>query len=90
MTEKTNTPELRFPEFREGWKEFILNDVSIKKSKKNKNNLYNETFTNSAEYGIVSQKEYFDKEISNKKNLNNYYIVEPNAVSYTHLRAHET
>ena len=82
MTEKTNTPELRFPEFREGWKEFILNDVSIKKSKKNKNNLYNETFTNSAEYGIVSQKEYFDKEISNKKNLNNYYIVEPNDFVY--------
>ncbi|MCY1597347.1 restriction endonuclease subunit S [Staphylococcus pettenkoferi] len=82
MTEKTNTPELRFPEFSEGWKEFILNDVSIKKSKKNKNNLYNETFTNSAEYGIVSQKEYFDKEISNKKNLNNYYIVEPNDFVY--------
>lgn len=82
MTEIVNTPELRFPEFREGWKEFILNDVSIKKSKKNKNNLYSETFTNSAEYGIVSQKEYFDKEISNKKNLNNYYIVEPNDFVY--------
>lgn len=82
MIEHTNTPELRFPEFNEEWREFNLKDISTKKSKKNKNKLYSETFTNSAEYGIVSQKEYFDKEISNKKNLNNYYIVEPNDFVY--------
>ncbi|MGC7786433.1 restriction endonuclease subunit S [Staphylococcus epidermidis] len=82
MTEQVNTPELRFPEFSEEWREFNLKDISTKKSKKNKNKLYNETFTNSAEYGIVSQKDYFDKEISNVRNLSNYYIVDPDDFVY--------
>ena len=82
MTEHTNTPELRFPEFNEEWREFNLKDISTKKNKKNKNKLYNETFTNSAEYGIVSQKDYFDKEISNVRNLSNYYIVDPDDFVY--------
>lgn len=82
MTEHTNTPELRFPEFNEEWREFNLKDISTKKSKKNKNKLYNETFTNSAEYGIVPQKDYFDKEISNVRNLSNYYIVDPDDFVY--------
>lgn len=82
MTEQVNTPELRFPEFNEEWREFNLKDISTKKSKKNKNKLYNETFTNSAEYGIVSQKDYFYKEISNVRNLSNYYIVDPDDFVY--------
>ena len=82
MTEHTNTPELRFPEFNEEWREFNLKDISTKKNKKNKNKLYNETFTNSAEYGIVSQMDYFDKEISNVRNLSNYYIVDPDDFVY--------
>ncbi|UXR89236.1 restriction endonuclease subunit S [Staphylococcus epidermidis] len=82
MTEQVNTPELRFPEFKDEWREFNLKDISTKKSKKNKNKLYNETFTNSAEYGIVSQKDYFDKEISNVRNLSNYYIVDPDDFVY--------
>ncbi|MGW9856704.1 restriction endonuclease S subunit [Staphylococcus hominis] len=82
MTEQINTPELRFPEFNEEWREFNLKDISTKKSKKNKNKLYNETFTNSAEYGIVPQKDYFDKEISNVRNLSNYYIVDPDDFVY--------
>ena len=82
MTEHTNTPELRFPEFNEEWREFNLKDISTKKSKKNKNKLYNETFTNSAEYGIVPQKDYFDKEISNVRNLSSYYIVDPDDFVY--------
>lgn len=43
----------------------------------NINNLiYNETFTNSAEYGVVSQKDFFNKNISNTKNLDGYYIIQ--------------
>lgn len=82
MSKHRNTPELRFPEFNEEWREFNLKDISTKKSKKNKNKLYNETFTNSAEYGIVPQKDYFDKEISNVRNLSNYYIVDPDDFVY--------
>lgn len=80
--EQKNVPELRFPEFEEEWEEKSLDDISNRKSEKNKNNVYTETFTNSAEYGIISQNDYFDKKISNEKNLDNYYIVEPDDFVY--------
>ena len=44
-------------------------------SEKNKNNEFSEPFTNSAEQGIISQKDYFDREIVNNENLDSYYIV---------------
>ena len=44
-------------------------------TEKNKNNEFNEPFTNSAELGIVSQKDYFDREVVNQENLDGYYIV---------------
>lgn len=37
--------------------------------------MFVETFTNSAEFGIINQRDYFDKDISSEKNLNTYYIV---------------
>ncbi|QCK17113.1 type I restriction endonuclease subunit S [Mangrovivirga cuniculi] len=42
----------------------------------NKNGKITSVFTNSATDGIVNQREYFDKDIANKKSLNNYYLVE--------------
>lgn len=41
-----------------------------------------ETLTNSAEYGIVSQRDFFDKDISNSENLSGYYIVEDDDFVY--------
>lgn len=79
MSKKTKLiPELRFPEFvDEGeWEEKILGKLAKKIVKKNKDGLINNVFTNSAIDGIVDQREYFDKDIANKNNLENYYIVE--------------
>ena len=39
-------------------------------------------FTNSAEFGIISQRDYFDKDIANSENIDGYYIVEPNDFVY--------
>ena len=43
---------------------------------------YRETFTNSAELGIISQTDFFDKEISNKENISGYYVVRENDFIY--------
>ncbi len=51
-------------------------------TEKNKNNEFNEPFTNSAELGIVSQKDYFDREVVNQENLDGYYIVRKNDFVY--------
>ncbi len=77
-----SVPKLRFANFDEEWEQRKLGDISEKVTKKNVNNKYYETLTNSAEFGIVSQREFFDKDISNENNLNNYYIVQPDDFVY--------
>ena len=68
-------PEIRFEGFTEAWEQRKLKEIADKVSEKNKNNEFSEPFTNSAEQGIISQKDYFDREIVNNENLNGYYIV---------------
>lgn len=68
-------PQIRFSGFTEDWEQRKLNEIADKVSEKNKNNEFSEPFTNSAEQGIISQKDYFDREIVNNENLNGYYIV---------------
>ncbi|HBI9383360.1 TPA: restriction endonuclease subunit S, partial [Staphylococcus aureus] len=63
-TQKKNVPELRFPGFEGEWEEKKLGEFAGKVTQKNVDKKYIETLTNSAELGIISQKDYFDKEIS--------------------------
>ncbi|MBQ9981203.1 MAG: hypothetical protein IJP18_01420 [Oscillospiraceae bacterium] len=56
--------------------------MSEKVTKKNQDMVCDEVFTNSAEYGIISQRDFFDKDIANSENIDGYYIVEPNDFVY--------
>jgi type I restriction enzyme S subunit len=60
----------------------LLGEISVKVSEKNKDNTYTETLTNSAEYGIISQRDFFDKDISNERNLGTYFVVQPDDFVY--------
>ncbi|WP_349517162.1 restriction endonuclease subunit S [Leuconostoc mesenteroides] len=80
--QKIFSQELRFTGFNDGWEERDLSAISDKVTEKNKENQFSETFTNSAEYGIIDQRDFFDKDISNEKNLNGYYIVHENDFVY--------
>lgn len=75
-------PEVRFAGFNGDWEERKLGEISEKVTEKNKNNIYSETLTNSAEFGIISQRDFFDKDISNEKNLDGYYVVRPDDFVY--------
>ena len=68
-------PEIRFVEFTDAWEQRKLNEIAEKVTEKNRNNLYDEPFTNSSEQGIISQKDYFDREVVNEENLDGYYVV---------------
>jgi type I site-specific deoxyribonuclease (specificity subunit) len=46
-----------------------LKDIAEKKTTKNIDGLVTETFTNSAENGIISQSDFFDRTITNEKTL---------------------
>ena len=75
-------PEIRFEGFTDPWEQRKLGDVGKKVTTKNADGALNETFTNSAERGIVSQLDYFDHDITNEANVNGYYVVRPNDFVY--------
>lgn len=75
-------PEIRLDGFKGKWEELQLSDICQKVTEKNKDNKFNETFTNSAEFGIINQRDFFEKDISNEKSLNTYYVVRNNDFVY--------
>ena len=77
-----SVPEIRFAGFTDAWEQRKLSEISEKVSKKNQDMVVDEVFTNSAEFGIISQRDYFDKDIANSENIDGYYIVEPNDFVY--------
>jgi type I restriction enzyme S subunit len=58
------------------WEEKRLGEVADRVANKNTANEINYVLTNSAKRGIVSQLDYFDKDIANQNNLEGYYIVD--------------
>lgn len=70
-------PKLRFPEFSKSyWGITRLNALADKITERNKGDDISRVFTNSATEGVVDQEEYFDRDIANKNNLTNYFVVE--------------
>lgn len=57
------------------WEEKRLGEISEKVTEKNKGTRLNFVLTNSATQGVVSQSEYFDRDIANQNNLEGYFIV---------------
>lgn len=58
-----------------GWKVVKLGEIAEKSILKNRNNSIKLVLSNSAINGLVAQNEYFDKDIANKENIQDYYIV---------------
>ena len=75
-------PEIRFAGFSGDWEQRKLSEIADKVTEKNKRNEFSEPFTNSAEHGIIMQKDYFDREVVNQENLDGYYIVRKNDFVY--------
>ena len=71
-------PKLRFPEFWEAgeWEEKPLGQLAKRCTQKNRDGEVKRVLTNSAEYGVVDQRDYFDKDIATQGNLEGYFIVE--------------
>ena len=75
MAEKSKKPAIRFAGFTEAWEQRKLKDTAEKVIEKNVNRNVRETFTNSAEFGIINQRDFFDHDISNLSKLDGYYVV---------------
>lgn len=75
-------PEVRFSEFDGAWEYRKLGTISDKITEKNGYMEYTETLTNSAEYGIISQRDFFDHDIAKQDKINGYYVVRPEDFVY--------
>ena len=64
MSETMKKPRIRFKGFTEAWEQRKLSEIADKVTEKNVGLQYVETFTNSAEFGIISQRDFFDHDIA--------------------------
>ena len=75
-------PEIRFEGFTDPWEQRKLGEFSKKITTKNADGGLSETFTNSAEQGVISQLDYFDHDITNDANISGYYVAQPDNFVY--------
>lgn len=75
-------PEIRLKGYTGEWRITELGKISTKVTEKNSDRKYSITLTNSAEYGIIEQRDFFDHTISNETNINGYYVVKPDDFVY--------
>lgn len=71
-------PKLRFPEFvgAEAWKSVPLNRLAIRVKDKNRDEKIDRVLTNSAEFGVLDQRNFFDKDIATQGKLDGYFVVD--------------
>ena len=78
---KTN-PNLRFPNFKEDWKQVKLNEVLKEHKTRNSKLEYNEVFSVAKEKGVINQIEHLGRSYASD-DISNYKVVFPNDVIYT-------
>lgn len=65
-----------FTQERVAWTSVRLGDIFKKVSRRNTNGMVKNVITNSAEYGLIPQRAFFDKDIAVDGNTTNYYVIE--------------
>lgn len=75
-------PKIRFKGFEGNWQKTSLQIAGTRRTQKNVEGPVSETFTNSAEFGVVSQLDFFDHSVSNSENIEGYYVVMPDDFIY--------
>jgi type I restriction enzyme S subunit len=77
-------PKLRFPEFRSaaGWRLEPLSQLATRTKQKNRDEQITRVLTNSAEFGVMDQRDFFDKDIATQGKLESYFVVELGSYVY--------
>lgn len=93
MMQKIFSQKIRFKDENGGeypeWEEKRLNDIAIKIIEKNKGFKVKNIISNSAKNGLISQRDFFDKDIANKDNIDGYYIIENGDFVYNPRKSNE-
>lgn len=74
---QTLTPKLRFPEFQGEWETSTLGRLAKRVTTKNDTGTVTRVLTNSAEYGILDQKDFFNRDIATPGKVDGYFVSAP-------------
>ena len=81
MTEKQNTPEIRFEGFTDPWEQRKLGEVAHRVIRKNEGNQSDLPLTISAQHGLVDQRDYFNNQVASR-DMSGYYLLENGEFAY--------
>ena len=77
-----SVPEIRFDGFTDPWEQRKLGEIADKVTEKNLDGNITEVLTNSAEYGVINQTEFFDHAVAKESNIAGYYVIAPGDFVY--------
>lgn len=83
-----NVPKLRFEEFTDEWEIKSLKSITDRLTRKNKNLETNNPLTISAQQGLISQTDFFNKVIASD-NLKDYYLLKKGEFAYNKSYSNE-
>ena len=78
-------PQVRFPDFTERWEVYEFGQVFERVTRKNDNGCDN-VLTASAEFGLISQTEYYNRSVAGAS-LENYYLLHQGEFAYNRSSA---
>jgi len=74
-------PEVRFPEFTDAWEQRKLGEICERITRKNKGNESDLPLTIASQYGLIDQRDFFNKVVA-AKDMTNYYLLKKGEFAY--------
>ena len=81
MEKDTKKPQIRFKGFTDDWEQRKLGDIVDRVTRKNQDLVSTLPLTISAQYGLIDQREFFDKRVASK-DVSGYYLVKRGEFAY--------
>ena len=79
--DRIGKPTLRFPGYSENWQRSKLNEFTLRVTRKNKDNETRKALTIAAQYGLVDQTSFFNKQVASE-DMSNYYLLHNGEFAY--------
>lgn len=76
-----NTPNIRFKGFTDDWEQRKLGEICQRVIRKNKNNESDLPLTIASQYGLIDQRDFFNKVVA-AKDMSNYYLLRKGEFAY--------
>lgn len=74
-------PEMRLPGFTEAWEQRKLSEICERITRKNRNNESDLPLTIASQFGLIDQRDFFNKIVA-AKDMSNYYLLKKGEFAY--------